>query len=39
LLSETDALRSRIESLVVQVDGGSADHVADVVAQLASKQR
>jgi alkanesulfonate monooxygenase SsuD/methylene tetrahydromethanopterin reductase-like flavin-dependent oxidoreductase (luciferase family) len=39
LLSEMDAVPSGIESLVVQIDGGSADHVADVVARLASKRR
>ena len=33
------AVPSGIASLVVQVDGGSVDHVADVVAQLASKRR
>jgi alkanesulfonate monooxygenase SsuD/methylene tetrahydromethanopterin reductase-like flavin-dependent oxidoreductase (luciferase family) len=39
LLSETAAVRGGSASLVVQVDGGSADHVADVVARLASQRR
>jgi hypothetical protein len=39
LLSERAAVPSGIASLVVEVDGGSADHVVEVVARLASERR
>jgi Luciferase-like monooxygenase len=39
LVSETATVPSGIASLVVQVDGGSTDHVVDVVARLASQRR
>jgi alkanesulfonate monooxygenase SsuD/methylene tetrahydromethanopterin reductase-like flavin-dependent oxidoreductase (luciferase family) len=39
LLSETAAVPRGIASLVVQVDGGSTDHVADVVARVAAERR
>jgi hypothetical protein len=39
LLGETAAVPGEIASLVVQVDGHSIDHVADVVASVVSKRR
>jgi hypothetical protein len=39
LVSETASVPSGVGSLVVQVDGDSADYVVDVVARLASRRR
>jgi Luciferase-like monooxygenase len=39
LVRETTAVPAGVASLVVQVDGASADHVAEVVAGMASRRR